>query len=263
MTNLRTPMEPPKALPVLTLTHARGLRRAGDKRLKEMIKRVEHSDGGPHRFGPRVRAEDARLRRVLGDRVRMAFAGKRLARWELMLPNDDGTYRLAYRTFTRTGHLIHADLHESRLIATPHFVERAIQSRARGVGTVVEVMSEVWAALAASPAIGPHADHVCPLTPRMLSVAISSGLVRAEVLSTGEVVLRTVIAEPCLDYENRLEWLGLRHETPPVSFWEPSTDRIDEDTEPVANGCELAAPLEDHIMISNGTQTVSEDQLNG
>jgi|GEM_PF-3418143 len=44
MTNPRTPMEPPKALPILTLTHARGLRRAGDKRLKEMIKRVEHSD---------------------------------------------------------------------------------------------------------------------------------------------------------------------------------------------------------------------------
>lgn len=216
---------------ILTLTHARGLRRSEDREIIERFNRKPGKVGNPRRFGPRVRAEDARLHRLLGERVLMVSSTKRFASWRIISPDGPGRYRLMSWELMRTEGGVDGRLVPLPLIATDHFVERVLQSQARGVGKLVEVCIEVFDTLLGRvrTATGPGSERARWPQECAVSVALASGLVRASMPLEGDLVLRTVIAEPCLEYEPRLEWLALRHEHPPVELTAPKDQCEDED----------------------------------
>jgi len=243
---------------ILTLSHARGLRRAADRWVNERVQRTGKNNGGPRRFGPRVRAESEWLRGMFGERVRLLGIRKRIARWAVTFPDADGAYRLHVRILRRTDHRVNADLDPTGLVATPHFVERALQSQARGVGLLIELLWDAWTALTSSPLVA-AADHSAVDTSRTISIALPTCLIRADRRPTGEFVLRTVIAEPCLDYEHRLEWLALRHEQPPVEYSELDRSPSSDEPEAVATATRKRTRTADQSLIPARGSPADED----
>ncbi len=197
--------------PVLTLSHARGLRRQADQYLAERLERNPPGQG-PRRFGPHVRTENKRLQAAYGERARQIKNSKREAMWALVLLDSDDTYRLATRRLVRKDGVVEASLSRLPMVVTAHFVERVMQAGGHGVGSLLDVL------------IG-CADVIYPVAPwnrskanragcewalcGEVAIALQGGLVWGSMPTSGDLILRTLVAEPCLEYRHLAQWRAL------------------------------------------------------
>jgi hypothetical protein len=186
----------------VTDTHARGLRRAEDRRVDE--RRTNWKiQRNPRRFGPRVRQTHADLLGQYGaGRVILTESSKKSAEWFVASRVTADLYRLLCYSIERTRHASPRKRSALPLVATGHCYERFIQGLLRGGVAWVGVMLETFENLLSIP---DYKDQ----KPSAYKVWIAAGLVVVEVPESGDAIMKTVIAADALIGPNRDLWEAL------------------------------------------------------
>jgi len=228
----------------VTDTHARGLRRAEDRRVG-VRQTTWKSPRNPRRFGPRVRQTHADLIAVHGPgRVICAESTKRSALWFVVNGGGDSFYRLESIMMEREYH--RAARSKARLpwVATAHCYERFIQGLLRHDLEWARIMYEAFTSLMSTtdfesdpPTTDPR-DTYRWQKPGAYKVWLEHGLAVVEVPETGDAIMLTLIASGALIGPNRELWEYLgnsdfkarRFTRRPVSDWfeEPAEGLLEE-----------------------------------
>lgn len=215
----------------VTDTHARGLRRAEDRRVDE--RRTNWKiQRNPRRFGPRVRQTHADLLGQYGaGRVILTESSKKSAEWFVASRVSADLYRLLCYSIERTRHSAPRKRSALPLVATGHCYERFIQGLLRDGTEWVSVMLETFENLLSVP------DYQSQ-KPSAYKVWILAGLVVVEVPETDDAIMKTVIAADALIGPNRELWEALgkseikaqRFTRRPVTDWfeEPTQRPLEE-----------------------------------
>jgi len=201
------------ALPDCTITanHARGLRREDDRWVENRADPWQ-GRGCPKRFGPRTRAEEARLRAVHGpDRVIRAARDKRRCYLMYVVRETTGLYRLLITVIEkRPDRAISMD-GQLPVVATPHAVERMTQVLMPTGATMISTVHGVFDAL--NTGVGYRRVEGNPPDEQMVwtqsgnaRVWLPKGLAFVSVPDRGDAVIRTVVAADGLIGRNRLIW---------------------------------------------------------
>ena len=201
------------ALPDCTITpnHARGLRREDDRWVENRTDPWQ-AGGCPKRFGPRTRAEEARLRAVHGpDRVIRAAADKRRCYLMYVVRETTGLYRLLITAIEKRPDRAVSMDGQLPVVATPHAVERMIQVLMPTGATMISTVHGVFDAL--NTGIGyrrvdsnPPGEEMVWTRSGNARVWLPKGLALVSVPDRGDAVIRTVVAADGLIGRNRLIW---------------------------------------------------------
>lgn len=201
------------ALPDCTITpnHARGLRREDDRWVANRTDPWK-AGGCPGRFGPRTRAEEARLRAVYGsDRVIRAADEKRCCHLMYVVRETTGLYRLLITVIEKRPDRVVSTDGQLPVVATPHAVERMIQVLMPAGATMISTVYGVFDAL--NTGVGYRRVEDNPPDEQMVwtqsgnaRVWLPEGLALVSVPDRGDAVIRTVVAAAGLDGKNRQIW---------------------------------------------------------
>lgn len=225
-------------LPECTITpnHARGLRREDDR---WVANRTDPLKGGswPGRFGPRTRAEEKRLRALVGsDRVVRAYNDKRRCDLMYVVRETSGLYRLLITVIEKRPDRILSTDGQLPVVATPHAVERMIQVLMPTGATMISTIHGVFDAL--NTRVGYRRVESNPPDEQMVwtrsgnaRVWLPNGLAFVSVPCRGDAIIRTVVAADGLDGHNRLIWeeLGANKEKVKLRSSTANTDAVRED----------------------------------
>ena len=199
----------------VTDTHARGLRRAEDRRVDE--RRTNWKiQRNPRRFGPRVRQTHADLLALFGEgRVILAESSKKSAQWFVATHENDDLYHLVCFSIERCHHRSPRSKTSLPLVATGHCYERFIQGLLRHDREWVRLMTDTFEALITAtdfesrPATKDSPRCARWEVPGEYKVWLSQGLAIVEVPESGDAIMRTVVATDALIGPNRELWEAL------------------------------------------------------
>jgi len=217
----------------VTDTHARGLRRAEDRRLDERRTNWK-TQRNPRRFGPRVKQTHADLLGQYGvGRVILTDSSKKSAEWCVASRVTEDLYRLLSFSIERTRQGTLRRRLALPLVATGHCYERFIQGLLRHGLEWAGIMFDTFANLLTAvdyeiePAAPERPETRRWSMPGAYKVWVPQGLVVVEVPEIGDAIMKTVISTDALIGPNRDLWESLgnseiraqRFTRRPVSDW--------------------------------------------